>query len=88
MSILKKIESLMSESSTNSDIARLSRIKKMLNLKESESISTVPTTKLQKFCETYGNIAVEGLQRYAVLTEDVAEKKRIASVLSMLGVKK
>jgi hypothetical protein len=88
MSILKQIETLMSESSTNLDIARLSRIKKMLNLKESESISTVPTTKLIKFAETYGTIAVEGLQRYAVLTEDVAEKKRIASVLSMLGVKK
>ena len=88
MSILKQIETLMSESSTNSDIARLSRIKKMLNLKESESISTVPATKLQKFCETYGSIAVEDLQRYAVLTEDVAEKKRIAAVLSMLGVKK
>jgi len=87
MSVLDKIGELMSESSTKSDIARLGRIKKMLNLKESESIKSVPTTKLVKFAECYGTLAVEGLKRYATLTEDADEKKRIAKVLAMLGVK-
>ena len=87
MSILNTLSDLMSESTTKFDIERINRIKKMLNLKESESIKSVSTSKLKKFCECYGNIAKNGLRRYSELTEDVNEKKRIASVLALLGVK-
>ena len=88
MSILDTLGEMMSESTTTKlDIERLSRIKKMLNLKESESIKSVPTSKIVKFMECYGKMATEGIKRYAQLTEDVDEKKRIAAALALLGVK-
>lgn len=87
MSVLTKIEKLMSEGSAQGDVERMRRIKKMLNLKENESIKSVPTTRLVKFAECYGSVAKEGLKRYATLTEDADEKKRIEKVLAMLGVK-
>lgn len=88
MSILDELGTMMEESapSAKSDIARLSRIKKMLNLKESDTLKSVPETRLVKFAECYGKMATEGLKRYAALTEDAAEKARIGKVLAMLGL--
>lgn len=88
MSILETLGTMMESSGTSakSDIDRIGRIKKMLNLKECESIKTVPESKLKKFVECYGKIASEGLKRYANLSEDVNEKKRIAKVLAVLGL--
>lgn len=87
MSILDQIGELMEEGAkAKSDVERINRIKKMLNLKECESIKSVPEAKLTKFVECYGKVASEGLKRYAALTEDVAEEKRIKKVLSMLGL--
>ena len=88
MSILETLGQMMEEAgpSAKSDIERLSRIKKMLNLKESDSLKSVPEAKLVKFGECYGKMATEGLKRYAAITEDAKEKARIAKVLALLGL--
>lgn len=87
MRLLDQINDMMNEgSTTKKDTDRLIRIKKMLGLKESQSIKTVPTPRLKKFVETYGNIAKSGLKHYMNLTEDAKEKERISKVLSMLGL--
>lgn len=88
MSILDEVGMLMEASnpSAKSDLARLSRIKKMLNLRENDSLKSVSDTRLKKFCECYGKMATEGLKRYAAITEDAKEKERIGKVLAMLGL--
>lgn len=87
MSILDTIGTLMeSTNSTKSDIARLKAIKKMLNLKENESIETVTEAKLMSCCKTYGKVATEGLKRYAANTSNKQEQARIKKVLAMLGL--
>jgi hypothetical protein len=88
MSILDTLGTMMESSGTSakSDIERINRIKKMLNLKENESIKSVPEAKLHKFVECYGKTASEGLKRYAAISEDATEKKRIAKVLAVLGL--
>jgi len=88
MSILDTLGTMMESAGTSakSDMARITRIKKMLNLSESESIKSVPEAKLKKFCECYGKVATEGLKRYSALTEDTKEKARIAKVLALLGL--
>ena len=88
MSILETLGQMMEESgpSAKSDVVRIGRIKKMLNLKESDSLKSVPESKLVKFAECYGKTATEGLKRYAAITEDTKEKARIAKVLALLGL--
>ena len=88
MSILDTLGTMMESSRTSakSDMERITRIKKMLNLKESESIKSVSDAKLKKFCDCYGKVATEGLKRYSDITEDKKEKARIAKVLALLGL--
>ena len=87
MSVLDQINELMSEgASAKADVSRMSRLKKMLNLRECDSIKKVSDTKLKKFVECYGKTASEGLKRYSDLTEDTSEKARIKKVLATLGL--
>ena len=87
MSVLDTLGMLMEASNSyKSDIARLAAIKKMLNIKESESITTVSEEKIVKCLQTYGKVAAEGFHRYAAITEDKKEQDRIKKVLAMLGL--